>query len=669
MGLSPRQQRLQELWAIYCGYRWDNCSYDWDGTAHAEGLDLTAAQAAGRAGGGLGAVADDLPMKYRRPSAPVHLGMVIVNRFTNLLFGHAMRPRFACAGDPDTEDWIAGALEAAGYWVTAGLMRQYGGGTGTGPVGFSFKDGKLRFETCNPCWLRPTWRDREEHELEALEKRMPFPDEVLNTSTKMWETKWFWYRRVITTTTDTVFEPVLIPEDGEEPVWTFKPENQVEHGFGFVPWEWIQNLPDQEDDDGEHDFAGTEDLEAEIARLSSQAHKAIICNLDPTALIKQLPGNDFDKLRKGSSHPIRMEVTKDGTETAEYLEASLPALASVLAFINFDRASALEIAQCVIDTPDGNEKTATEARQRMGPMLAKCDMLREQYGRGMVRLIEKIVKAARKHLPERVGADGVAERGAIYVPPREEVSDDGKTVTLVPRKLGPGGNVKCVWPKYSEPGSVEQKQAVDVVIAVRVAGLLDLRRAVELLAAILKVDDPQDVYDKLTLEQQARLDGYASEVTRGMDPVDGDDVDPDAESEAPASDAKPDPSAEGGTGQEIKTTEASVLNGAQVSAAVDIVAKVVLGELPRDSGIAMLEMFFNLTTEAAKKVMGSAGTPKPTTPNPTPEGAPDKSSPPFGGGGFGGNKAPPFGRKPKPDDEEPEPEPEADATRAAGEDA
>lgn len=57
------------------------------------------------------------------------------------------------------------------------------------------------------------------------------------------------------------------------------------------------------------------------------------------------------------------------------------------------------------------------------------------------------------------------------------------------------------------------------------------------------------------------------------------------------------------------------LNGAQVVAATGIVKSVELGELPRDSGIGQLKILFNLTTEQAEEMMGSAGkNPRPSEP-------------------------------------------------------
>ena len=52
----------------------------------------------------------------------------------------------------------------------------------------------------------------------------------------------------------------------------------------------------------------------------------------------------------------------------------------------------------------------------------------------------------------------------------------------------------------------------------------------------------------------------------------------------------------------------TALNGAQVTAASQIVEKVANGLLPRDSGISQLVFFFQLSQEQAEAVMGAAGT-------------------------------------------------------------
>jgi SPP1 gp7 family putative phage head morphogenesis protein len=100
----------------------------------------------------------------------------------------------------------------------------------------------------------------------------------------------------------------------------------------------------------------------------------------------------------------------------------------------------------------------------------------------------------------------------------------------------------------------------------------------------------------------------------------------DADPEAAPSPSSSSPVAAGldqavGSEQVVQTTEAAVLNGAQITAALSIVTQVVAGQLPRDSGVGMLQALFNLTPEVAEQIMGSAGTAAPTTPNPLPKEA------------------------------------------------
>lgn len=67
----------------------------------------------------------------------------------------------------------------------------------------------------------------------------------------------------------------------------------------------------------------------------------------------------------------------------------------------------------------------------------------------------------------------------------------------------------------------------------------------------------------------------------------------------------------------------TALNGAQVTSLVDIVRAVATGEIPRDSGVAILQRAFNLTQADAEQLMGSTGNGfTPTTAAPAPAAPP-----------------------------------------------
>lgn len=64
--------------------------------------------------------------------------------------------------------------------------------------------------------------------------------------------------------------------------------------------------------------------------------------------------------------------------------------------------------------------------------------------------------------------------------------------------------------------------------------------------------------------------------------------------------------------------QSTVLNGAQMAAMAGIVAQVAAGEVPRDAGVQMLAVGLQISSEQAERIMGTAGTAKPTTANPNP---------------------------------------------------
>lgn len=143
----------------------------------------------------------------------------------------------------------------------------------------------------------------------------------------------------------------------------------------------------------------------------------------------------------------------------------------------------------------------------------------------------------------------------------------------------------------------------------------ELRRAVEVKvtppeiesrdrtkdAAANEIEHRAGVLSARTWAERAGLD-YDAEVAAGaklQQPTSGPLVaDPEPASERPA------------VLPRANATEVgpdNVLNGAQVAAATSIVTQVAMGQLPRESGIGQLKVFFNLTDAQAAAVMGSAG--------------------------------------------------------------
>lgn|GEM_PF-6921941 len=108
----------------------------------------------------------------------------------------------------------------------------------------------------------------------------------------------------------------------------------------------------------------------------------------------------------------------------------------------------------------------------------------------------------------------------------------------------------------------------------------------------------------------ARAEGGDVDIGATPDPVEptSPNVDPNADPNAAPSGAdvaanSPDsPLAGDGVQQQL-------LNGAQMQVAIDIVTQVAAGELPRESGLQLLQTLLGLTPVQAEAIMGPAGTP------------------------------------------------------------
>lgn len=278
--LSDRQVELNALWARYKCQAYAGRKTDWNGHQNTDNLETEAIATAGFLPAGFYAAGDSFPLKYRKPSVPYYLTKIVVDRITGLLFSSGRHPKVTVEGDADTQEWLTGFVEDSRLWARMVMARTMGGAMGTVAIGLKFVRGKPRIEVHDARWLFPVFSDPEEFELEALEKRYTFPEEVYDEDEGAWKQKWFWYRRVITDTHDTVWARVPVPEDDPQrlPIWAKEDHTEVAHDFGFCPVVWIQNHEVQDSVDGAPDAEGAADLIAAIDCLLSQAQKGTVAN-------------------------------------------------------------------------------------------------------------------------------------------------------------------------------------------------------------------------------------------------------------------------------------------------------------------------------------------------------------------------------------------------------
>lgn len=480
---SPRYRELDRRAAYYHCRQHDEKGYDWDGRI----LSLA----------GPGALASQpliskavapyyVPLSSRRPSAPYRLARVVTNAFTNMIFGAQRFPDFKTPGDEDTQDFDEALVKAANLRTKMIRARRIGGSCGT--VGLSWcydYKGRPRVSTHEGKYLYVhEWDDREELVPAWVTEVYLTPKDEWDGQRRKYVRNWYWRRRDWTEGEDIVFVPQLY-QANKEPIWQPDATQSVTHDDGFCHFVWIQNLPSEEID-GECDYDGLYEFFDQLDVMLSVISKGAVLNLDPTLVLKV----DRDivgtmGVAKGSDNSL--VVGEEGG--AEYLELLGSSIEAGVKLFNEKRRAALEVAQCVVPDPSENSAADTSSltlKTRYMPMLGKCEVLREQYGGGMKRLLEQMTEVARlkggkpRTIYEKDEEGNITEKSVVlYVtlPPKvvEQEAHDAETGEAVtdpasgekqtrtqfePRQPGPGGGeLEVVWPEYFPPTPADKQQA------------------------------------------------------------------------------------------------------------------------------------------------------------------------------------------------------------------
>jgi len=487
-GLNARQMELNRLWSYYACQRYTGRKVDWDGNENLEHIEHEVVAQGGVIPPGFYESGSTLPLKFRKPTAPYHLVRVIVNRFTGLLFGKNRAPKVRVIDDLVTDDWVRAFIEETRLWSKFILARTYGGSMGSVAMGFKFVKGKPVVEVHDPRWCFVSFADSESGVLRKFEKRYLYPKEMRDPNTGEWVTGNFWYRRVIDSTYDTVW-PAVPVEDNEEPVWDEIASVQTEHGFGFVPVVWIENHDVQNTEDGWPDCEGIYDLSEAIDALHAQAFRGTLSNCDPSTVVCSDSESVASGVQKGSGSALWLERGA----SANYMEITGAGPTAAMSLASSFRDLALEVAQCVLDTNfSGPARTEAEVLKNYSAMIEMADQLREQYGVGLYRLLNLVLRAARK-LEEPVrseeGGNVRLISRTIDLPPRVEPDDDGVGVKLIPRALGKGSIVNVTWPPYGEPSLSDVSSATAAAAQAKASGLVDHETAIKFVAPFYQIED------------------------------------------------------------------------------------------------------------------------------------------------------------------------------------
>jgi hypothetical protein len=250
-------------------------------------------------------------------------------------------------------------------------------------------------------------------------------------------------------------------------------------------------------------------------------------NCDPTVVVK----GDFElqSIAKGSDNTVKLpgggdfsyvEISGSGPKAAREVAAEL-------------RTAILEVAQVHLPPADGGEvqQTLGQVERTFSSMLAKASLLRRQYGKAATHILKMILRAAQRMQQGHRDETGMLIRRVLKLPPRVVEKEDGK-VEITPRKLGGGGHLRLLWPKFFDYTLDDVQKATTAAGDAKREGLIDAKTASEFIAPMFHVDNVVAMLDKMKAE--------AAEANAAMEGGGGEEgYPPEEEGGAPAGEEAP----------------------------------------------------------------------------------------------------------------------------------
>lgn len=473
-----------------------------------------------------------VPLSQRRPHAPYRIARTIVGAFTSMLFGHGRWPTIK-SEDPDTQDFANALVDEAGLKAKFIRLRNIGGSCGTAGLSWEFRDGKPRVRVHKGRHVFVLdWEDEDESIPAHVTELYQYARDVWDPKRKKRIRKLFWHRRDWTVDADVIFEPVEVQTKQNPTAWIVDEEKSHIHNDGFCHFVYVQNLPDEEvtSSDGQPDYAETYEQMGTLDLINSVGVKGGVANLDPTLVLKMNAEElGFAAVKKGSDNLLAVGPTGD----AKYMELSGQSITAGKALVDQQREQILEACHCIVADPNEVVAAGTSSvalKIIYAPMLGKTDILRDQYGDALIRLLVQMTRSARVRMPDpsaetdeeryvheiRLDDEGneIDEPVDYYLdlPARqdkEQVYDDNGNPTgeekAVQVERHPGkGTLSLEWGQYfKQTADDKSKESAALTTSTGGKPSLSQRTAVEIASKMYDRDGDLE-WQRVTEEKQAR---------------------------------------------------------------------------------------------------------------------------------------------------------------------
>ncbi|WP_287496901.1 phage portal protein [Pandoraea sp. CB10b_02] len=418
-----------------------------------------------------------IPLRDRRPSVKYALCKTVVDDSVSLLFSEGHFPSVDCE-DETTRDTLTELVKEAklnAVMIEAATI----GSVGSVAIFMRVLSGRVFFEAKNTQFLTPVWRDDAPDTLASITEQYKVKGRALKESGYAIAdddlAADFWFRRVWDDKAETWYLPWKVKDEKAGPVVDTAKTKQ--HGLGFVPAEWVKNLPGGKGADGASTFNREAiDTGIEIDYQLSQAGRGLKYSSDPTLLIKEPAVDEQGTIVKGGGNAIVVSAEGD----AKMLEINGTAAQAVIEYVRMLRELALESIHG--NRANADKVSAAQSGRAMELMnqalIWLADKLRINYGEGaLLSLLRKIVAASAKY-PLKVNG--------------EEIEPLNAKAKLTLR-----------WPAWYAPTYADKQTQAETLTTLRTGGLLSQETAVKSLADGYDIEDPQDEVRKINAEPPA----------------------------------------------------------------------------------------------------------------------------------------------------------------------
>ena len=427
------------------------------------------------------------PISQRKPPAVYPLARIIVERLSNMVFGDGLFPAVSVEGSPEDEEFVKGLIVAAALPETMKHARDLGGAAGEVALSYGFVNGEPRIEVHATGELVVLdWADLAKlvprHVVKIWCVEEPAEDPVKGT---LIEKKIWFAREWCGPKYDA---KGAIEEPGAErlyryiegsksvlPVWLLV--NAI--SIGECPVVWVVNARKLISCHGRGDFEGSEGLIDRAIQTLNATTEGTINNAEPT-LCLDVPMNltPPEAVKKGGHNTIL-------TTAVKYLEVSGSSVSAGIAQTDRLRALSFESAHVAMLDPERlvGVQSGEAMKRLMFPTVQQADVLRTHYGRAIVKLLEGLLRLAKRLVREPSVEPVIDEQGQVMldeagkpvtqlvddikrfrVPPLVRKTQDAEgveTTELIDRSPSPDEGrvaINLSWPEYFPATSLDKQQ-------------------------------------------------------------------------------------------------------------------------------------------------------------------------------------------------------------------